>query len=319
MSAASSAMSPAKEREAAQSRLINEMRDQLFSLTSALERERREKNEALAHLAELQAANDGARTPHVTPNSLPTTPKSRPRMSSTGNMFGTPPEARYADANNFLDAEDEEEPIPAPGDDDTNWRRMRGFAFPQGAVEKSDRESKRESFFGLSRPRPVRPAPSMGGGGLGLDWATSPTGMGFDLPPIEVNDNNRDLIRPASFILNAKRASRTLREREVARAEGLEQDAARSPPSSTVDLTTPERQTAAGAASFGLSFLSGYLPIPRTTPPVIPRVLVTPSSVSPKKAPRVLERELMTHHVASAGDIDMRHSCRRCTGEVIEL
>lgn len=323
--ASSAALSPTKEREAAQSRLISEMRDQLFSLTGALERERREKNDALSHLAELQAAYDGARTPHVTPNSLPTTPKSRPRKSSTANMFGTPPEAKYADAN-FLDADEDAE--PAPSDDETNWRRMRGFAFPQGPVEKLDRESKRESFFGLSRPRAVRAAPSMGG--LGLDWQTmSPTGTGFDLPPIEVHDGNRDLIRPASFILKAKRASRVLREREErerlpepeltrARADGR-------PPAPTRPLPvpvdfTPERQTAAAPSGFGLGFLSGYLPLARTTPPVVPRVLVTPSSVSPKKSFRVLEREEQTHHVTGAvGDIDLRHSCRRCTGEVIEL
>lgn len=342
VSAASSAMSPSKEREAAQSRLIVEMRDQLFGLTAALERERREKIEALAHLADLQAAYDGARTPHVTPNSLPTTPKSRPRKSSVANMLGTPPEAKYADAN-FLDADEEDElPTSAPvQDDDTNMRRMRGFAFPQGPVEKLeresklDRESKRESFFGLSRPRAVRAAPSIGG--LGLDWATSPTGHGFDLPPIEVHDGNRDLIRPASFILKAKRASGTLRDREEVQREREERHLERElevevslpraparPAAPTrplpIPVETPERQAAAAGGTFGLGFLSGYLPLARTTPPVVPRVLVTPSSVSPKKMPRPLEREVMVHHVAAAkGEIDLRHSCRRCTGEIIEL
>lgn len=316
-------MTPAKEREAAQDRLIAEMRDQLFSLTAALERERGEKNEVLAHMTELQAAMDGTRTPHVTPNSLPTTPKSRPRTSSAANMFGTPPEAKYADAD-FLDAveDEEQESEPTPSGDDNNWRRMRGFAFPQGPVEKLDRESKRESFFGLSRPRAVRTAPSIGG--LGLDWAMSPTEPGFDLPPIEVHDGNRDIIRPQSFILKTKTATRTLREREE-RERAPEYGRPRTrPPVPTRPLppidATPERQVSAPASSFGLGFLSGYLPIPRTTPPVVPRVLVTPSSVSPKKTLRLLEREMVTHHVTGAvGDIDMRHSCRRCTGEIIEL
>ncbi|KLT46214.1 hypothetical protein CC85DRAFT_289912 [Cutaneotrichosporon oleaginosum] len=332
VSAASSAMTPAKEREAAQDRLIAEMRDQLFSLTAALERERKEKKDILGHMADLQAALDGSRTPHVTPNSLPTTPKSRPRKSSTANGFGTPPEAQYADAD-ILDAMSDDDPAPTPSGDDNNWRRMRGFAFPQGPVEKGameklDRESKRESFFGLSRPRAVRAAPSIGG--LGLDWAMSPTEPGFDLPPIEVNEANRDLIRPASIFLKTKTASRTLREREERdhrdyrdRVTEYERPQARPPaptrPLPPVDIT-PERQSTAPASGFGLGFLSGYLPIPRTTPPVVPRVLVTPSTVSPKKAPRLLERENWTHHVASAaGAIDMRHSCRRCVGEIIEL
>ncbi|GMK57408.1 hypothetical protein CspeluHIS016_0402420 [Cutaneotrichosporon spelunceum] len=325
LSAASSAMSPSKEREAAQDRLVAEMRDQLFNLTAALERERRERKVMVAHLAELQAALDGTRTPQVTPNSLPTTPKSRPRKSSIANMYGTPPEAQYADAD-FLDAmeddEGDEEPESVPEGADNNWRRMRGFAFPQGPVEKMDRESKRDSFFGLSRPRAVRAAPSIGG--LGLDWATSPTEHGFDLPPIEVNAGNRDLIRPASVILKTKAGTRTLREREEReRAPDCVRPRSR-PPAPTRPLppidTTPERQTPAPAGGFGLGFLSGYLPIPRTTPPMVPRVLVTPSSVSPKRAPRPLEREMMTHHVVGAvGDIDMRHSCRRCTGEIIEL
>ncbi|BEI94166.1 uncharacterized protein CcaverHIS019_0606250 [Cutaneotrichosporon cavernicola] len=325
LSAASGAMSPAKEREAAQDRLIAEMRDQLFNLTAALDRERRERKEMVAHMTELQAALDGTRTPQVTPNSLPSTPKSRPRKSSTANMFGTPPEAKYADAD-FLDAMDDEdgESESAAEGDDNNWRRMRGFAFPQGPVEKMDRESKRESFFGLSRPRAVRAAPSIGG--LGLDWATSPIEHGFDLPPIEVNAANRDLVRPASFILKTTTATRTLREREEReRAPEYERPRARPPvptrPLPPIDVTPERPQTSAPpVGGFGLSFLSGYLPIPRTTPPVVPRVLVTPSSVSPKKTPRLLEREMMRHHVVgAAGDIDMRHSCRRCTGEIIEL
>lgn len=323
-------MSPTKEREAAQDRLIAEMRDQLFSLTAALERERREKKEVLAHMADLQAALDGVRTPHVTPNSLPSTPKSRPPKSSS-SMFDSAPDSQCADAAytdaNFLDAIEDGEHESTPAGDDNNWRRMRGFAFPQGPVEKMDRESKRDenkrdSFFGLSRPRAVRAAPSVGG--LGLDWMMpSPSEAGFDLPPIEVTDGNRDLIRPAPppFSLKTKAASRNLRDREVRdRASEHERPRIRPPaPTRTLppimDVPTPERQT-----GFGLSFLSGYLPIPRTTPPVVPRVLVTPSSVSPKKTPRLLEREMMAHHVAGAvGDIDMRHSCRRCTGEIIEL
>lgn len=294
VSSATDSASPTEEHEAAQSRLIAEMRDQLFALTSALERERKERTEAEARAADLQSALEAGRTPQVTPLTLPSTPKSRSYMSSATNVTATPPEAKYADAYGdgdlFADADvDEHAPQHAAphNANDPNLTRMRGWGFPQGPVNTdSDRQNKRESFFGLSRPRAVHAPPS--DAGLGLDWlnAPTPTEAGFDLPPFEINDANRTLVR------EVKREHLTRRQRP--QAGDFSQTSA--------TVTSP------------LSFLSSYLPLPR---PPIPRVTITPSSVSPKKPLKHLQH--YSSFVVPGCEVDFSHSCHSCTGKVIEL
>lgn len=325
----SHAPAPSEERAIAQAHLIGEMREQLFSMASALERVRREKDDALARATELQATVDAVRTPQVSPHSLPTTPKSRPRPASLAAAVAmTPPEAKYADAEakyadaDFADADDEgpaapQELLRHPNDEDPNLHRILGWGFPNGPVDKGSRESKRESFFGLSRPRPVH-APKHSDAGLGLAWANSartPVDGEFDLPPIVVDASNRDVIIPVS----PSRAPQRATGRVVSEPTRAAEQAA--------DNSTPERQAAtAGAAAsagagFGLSFLSGYLSIPRSTPPV-PRIAITPSSVSPKKTLLHLERDVFNARiqpVIPGSQLDFRHCCKRCTGEIIEL
>lgn len=283
VSSATDVGSPTEEHEATQSRLIAEMRDQLFSLTSALERERKDKMEAQARASELESALDASATPHVTPRSLPSTPKSRPHLSSLTNM-STPPEAKYADADYGEDVDDVH--VPVLNANDPNLNRMRGWGFPHGPVSTgSDKENKRESFFGLSRPRAVRAPPTEAG--LGLDWVNAPglAGLesGFDLPPIEVNDANRDVII----------------------------EAAHTAPRDYAALMTPERQLTSP-----LAFLTGYLPIARRPVP-IPRVTITPSSVSPKKPLKHLEH--YGSFIVPGCEVDFRHSCCGCEGPVMDL
>lgn len=343
-SAAPSRPSAAEEHEAAQARLIAEMREQLFGLTAALERERKEKAEAVAQAVELQAMLDALhKTPHVSPHQLPSTPKSRQHMASISGAMSTPAEA-YEDADIYDDVDTYEYGLEAGAynqaygheeNQDPNLIRMRGgWGFPQGPVDKSSRESKRESFFGLSRARPVRPAPSISVPG-GLGWGTaqpSPTEPTFDLPPFVVDDSNSSLVTPISPTKAVYTSNGTGRPRPIS-AIG------RPPPSlssfthtthttySTHSThtsqppaqTTPERQLA--SSGFGLSFLSGYLS--RSTPPQVPLISITPSSVSPKRQLTTLVKQSRSDRqygsVAPGCDIDFRHSCRRCTGEIIEL
>jgi hypothetical protein len=328
---ASHAPSPIEEREIAQSRLISEMRDQIFSLASSLERERKEKAEALAQAAELQAVVDDAKTPHIEPQSLPTTPKSRPRpvipkMDIVARYEGQY-EDQYEDQHQYEDADDDARPhhqSPSPSPEDPNAHRMRGWGFPQGPVDTDAKQSKRDSFFGLSRARPVR-APKASGSGLGLAWPSqSPQEGHHDLPPILVDDTNRSLITPVSPSRTACNATVTTGARIV--SEPIRKPSYHSA-FQTPD-TSPERPPiSASTGGFGLSFLSGYLTLPRSspiipTPQPIPRISITPSSVSPKKTMLHLERDVFNARIGSIArgcEIDFRHCCKRCTGDIIEL
>jgi hypothetical protein len=304
--------------EDAQSRLVADMRNQLFSFASALEREQKEKADALAQIAELQALLDSFKTPQIAAESLPATPKSRPRA--------TLPASVSEDLSHFADADDAElEPVPeaaafSDNPEDPNFTRMRGFSFPSGPVEPTDAQSKRHSFFNLSRARPVR-APKASGSGLGLDWPMQAQDDRLhDLPPIVVDDTNRSLITPVS-------PSRTAFNATTGRVVS---EPLRNKPQTH---QTSERQipTSSSTGSFALSFLSGYLTIPRSAPiPApppgpqlpIPRISVTPSSVSPKKSLLHLERDVFNARVGSVAygcEVNFRHCCNRCTGDIIEL
>lgn len=306
------APSPSEEREMAQSRLITEMREQLFSLASALERERKDKAEALARNAELQVLVDGARTPHMSPASLPTTPKSRPRPTimtapPVPEIQYEPVQDAYEDADNFADADDEH----LGPNDDPNLNRMRGWGFPQGPVDRGGRENKRDSFFGLSRARPVR-APKASGSGLGLAWPAQEDEH-YDLPPIVVNEATESLITPVS----PSHATFNATSRVVS-------DPIRKNPFQTPEKPERPPLASSGSSGFGLSFLSGYLTLPRSTPapPPIPRISITPSSVSPKKGFLHLERDSLNAPIGSVArgcEIDFRHCCHSCNGEIIEL
>lgn len=354
-SAAPSRPSAAEEHEAAQARLISEMREQLFSLTAALERERKEKAEAVAQVAELQAMLDALhKTPHVSPHQLPSTPKSRQHLTSISGAMSTPAEA-YEDADGYDDVDTYEYGLEPRAYDqaygqeenqDPNLIRMRGgWGFPQGPVDKSSRESKRESFFGLSRARPVRPAPSISVPG-GLGWGAaqaSPTEQVFDLPPFVVDDSNSSLVTPisptrTSYTTTGGRprpisaigrppaslssySHMTLASSPSAQSAHSTRSANSTHTHHSAQQTTPERQQASG---FGLGFLSGYLS--RSTPPQVPLISITPSSVSPKKQLATLVKQARSDRgdrrgasVAPGSEIDFRHSCRRCTGEIIEL
>lgn len=332
-SAAPSRPTAAEEHGAAQARLIAEMREQLFSLTAALERERKEKAEAVAQAAELQAMLDALhKTPHVSPHQLPATPKSKPRLPSISDVMSSPADA-YEDADGYDDVDEygyREEAMAygQPGQDDPqdpNFVRIRGgWGFPQGPIDKSSRESKRESFFGLSRARPVRPAPSISHpAGHGWGVQPSPTEPTFDLPPFVVDDSNSSFVTPisptkASYVSDGPGRPRPISS--IGRPPPAPSSFSHAPRATRDSAqTTPERQLP--SSGFGLSFLSGYLS--RSTPPQVPLISITPSSVSPKKQLTSLVQQSRSDRqvgsVAPGCDMDFRHSCRRCVGEVIEL
>lgn len=287
--------------------LIAEMRDQIFSLTSALERERKDKLEAQARIAELQMSVDAFKTPQVSTNSLPATPKSRPHRPASLSLR-TPPHAATPPGAKFADAEEPEPAAPEPSVEDASYDRMKGWGFPRGRIDRSERDAKAESFFGLSRPRAVRAGGS--GSGLGLAWPNTPVDGDFDLPPFEVNADNSSFVLPVSPTeLSSEPTVRIV-----------------SAPQRAVEAT-PSRPPPPSA----LSFLSDYLPLPRATPTSanvpsgpIPRISITPSSVSPKRRLAHLPAYEYSAEMASAArtscDIDFApHGCKRCTGEIIIL
>ncbi|TXT13520.1 hypothetical protein VHUM_00887 [Vanrija humicola] len=293
--------------------LIAEMRDQIFSLTSALERERKDKLEAQARIAELQLSVDAFKTPQVSTNSLPATPKSRPHRPASLSLR-TPPHAATPPGTRYADADEPEPAAAAPSAEDTNHDRMKGWGFPRGRIDRSERDAKAESFFGLSRARAVRAGGS--GSGLGLAWPATPADGEFDLPPFVVDADNSSFVVPVSP--TELSSEPTVRIESTARVV--------SAPHRAVEATPPRPPPSA------LSFLSDYLPLPRSTPPSaqsvpsgpIPRISITPSSVSPKRRLARLPVYDYSAEMASAArtscEIDFApHGCKRCTGEIIIL
>lgn len=140
-------------------RLVKEMRDQLFTLAASLEQERREKDAALARVAELernmtklryearsysrdddsfsppQQGSPFVATAHVTPTYTP--------------VYGTPAKRYQPLSAGTSPVKDEDTAVGAEGEEKDS--RMRAWGFPRGPTSLLKKENKRESFFGLSR------------------------------------------------------------------------------------------------------------------------------------------------------------------------
>jgi hypothetical protein len=163
LSSVSSSHLPLSSQASEDSRLLGEMRNQLFSLTSLLEREQREKTEALARIAYLEQELESLHVPSFTPSSsfqpvLPShafdTLNASPSLSTFGpsSPIITPPT-----------------PIPSSPNPEDNGSRMKSWGF-SSARKTPPKEKRRESFFSLSSAlrRPSIPE----------------SDTGVDLPPI---------------------------------------------------------------------------------------------------------------------------------------
>lgn len=159
------------------SRLMRELQEQLFAVTSSLEQERKEKDLALNRVAELEREMTKLRF------------EARPYPSSTDDSAPTPDSPFVATAaatptrSPFASTPNTGSPTPAAPVLPDNDQRMRIWGFPRGPV-MGKKENKRESFFGLSRDLRGSPLGSMS---LPRETEEAELGMmGVDLPPFAV-------------------------------------------------------------------------------------------------------------------------------------
>lgn len=154
-----------------------EMRQQLFQLTAALERERRDKEQALAQLADIQQRLDS--TPRL---SAPASPPSRWPVSPAPPLPLPCPSPIITPATPI--ASSHPSPVVTPKSHpepavDPNTHRMKAWGFPRASAtankdpSPTKRKDKRDSFFGLSK-MPQMPS--------GQDDGEL-TPQGLDLPP----------------------------------------------------------------------------------------------------------------------------------------
>jgi hypothetical protein len=140
--------------QADEPRPLAEMRDQLFSLMSLLEREQREKNQALSRISELELQLHESHFQQTANSFQPILPS---------QAFGRlpPPSPTIIP------------PTPLPSSPEVNGNKMKSWGFPsRSRTPTPPKEKKRESFFGLSS---VLKGPAV------LEEHT-----GIDLPPISL-------------------------------------------------------------------------------------------------------------------------------------
>jgi len=118
--------------QADESRSIAEMRDQMFSLMSLLEREQREKNQALSRISELETQLHESHFQQAANSFQPILPS---------QAFGRlpPPSPTIIP------------PTPLPSSPEINGNKMKSWGFPsRSRTPTPPKEKRRESFFGLS-------------------------------------------------------------------------------------------------------------------------------------------------------------------------
>lgn len=139
--------------QADESRPLAEMRDPLFSLMSLLEREQREKNQALSRISELETQLHESHFQQTANSFQPILPS---------QAFGRlpPPSPTIP-------------PTPLPSSPEISGNKMKSWGFPsRSRTPTPPKEKKRESFFGLSSVL-KRPA-------------VHEQHTGIDLPPISL-------------------------------------------------------------------------------------------------------------------------------------
>jgi len=277
---------------------IVEMRDQLFALTAALERERREKEEALQELVKLRdsRANSSILEDPASPSptNLPFPPLSfacQPATDDDPDSTARPtpsiPTPIVTPATPLPDTDDTA--------DDPNVNRMKAWGFPRVPAKATKTAKKRDSFFGLSsipREEPLEET---------LD--------GVDLPPFIFSDSKATISLPSVSPHVTISPKRTV-------SQPLPTSARAVPMARSASLT----HSASSATSSALSFFSSYLPLKLSSPmsvrPGMPR---SPSESSIQSS---LSSLSSIRHLADpipVGRLDFREGCRCCVGDVVEF
>ncbi|WVF69241.1 hypothetical protein IAT40_004017 [Kwoniella sp. CBS 6097] len=330
-----------------ESRLIAEMREQLFNLTTSLESERRAKEHALNQLSELQLqARSEEQTVHISSGHASSACEeseedellltARPDVTDS---FPVP--SPIVQAPSPAPPAAEPEPIhdgyPASESvSDPNLARMKGWGFPKDPSPTkfgniSDLSKKRESFFGLSNP---------------LKRTTSADGAeehnGVDLPPFsfptvtatsDEAQHSSSTIHGYPMLPCAFMASQA-NEFGVRAVSDPVHPVTKSNMPSQVPIDSPSlydyhlesgailgapqaqannAQSQGSITSSAISFFSGYL---RSTEEER-RPAFSPV---PAYVPRYIAKEEQKVPVGcNVGKLDFRAGCRCCVGPVIEV
>ncbi|WWD18416.1 hypothetical protein CI109_102866 [Kwoniella shandongensis] len=290
------------ETHTAESQLIAEMREQLFTLTSSLEQERRAKETALAQVTELQQQQQILRSHNYDDSEddeLLLT--ARP---DEGSLFPANIPSPMITAPSPEPGSETPQPAASP---DPNFARMKGWGFPRDVSsttstsdENTSKKNKRESFFGLSKA--IRRISS-----AGEEEQEEIYQGGVDLPPFVVTEQHAEVIRPMtsgeSYFPATNRAVSEPVHFGAKSSTPLRSTSASHLPTYNMSTSSPtagissSNQTENDMTPFSDEDLSssrwkGFRP-----------------PYSAEEAPTVLER----------GKLDFRNGCKCCVGPVIEF
>ncbi|OXH33781.1 hypothetical protein J008_02902 [Cryptococcus neoformans] len=186
-----------QSQQAAESRLMAEMREQLFTLTGKLQQEHRAKEMALVKLNGLRdqiaaqghhqltecTAQDEDSGDEILFSRSATSRETTPSLTPPQIDLPMPPVPTSSKPSSFTIDKIDESESPVSKRFTPDFARLKSWGFPATPSIGSDhipnsKEKKRESFFGLSKP--LRRAPSDDGPRIS---------QGIDLPPFVVDEN----------------------------------------------------------------------------------------------------------------------------------
>lgn len=234
------------------SRLLAEMRDQVFTLTTSLDRERSAKEEALQHIQALRVEHDAQQAQMSNLSPTPTQISPAPIWNTAwGFPKSTPTTAQIQVPEQVITPAT---PLPdlsplttttSPGGPDSNANRIKAWGFPRNPTLRStSADKKRESFFGLSsnlhRPSDVQ------------QDEDEDAGAGVDLPLLPFTAS------PVSYFSNEKLGSSS--PVKAAGMDRVEQSAGSVSALALTATSTPPSRTFKGSPS-------KYSPMPPTQSP----------------------------------------------------
>nr|XP_019004161.1 uncharacterized protein I203_03319 [Kwoniella mangroviensis CBS 8507]OCF67622.1 hypothetical protein I203_03319 [Kwoniella mangroviensis CBS 8507] len=287
------------DSHAAESRLIAEMREQLFNLTTSLEAERRAKEAALTRLAEIQrpAQPSPLFDVAVDNESVRTAMSDHPVLltPSIASPVITPP-SPLAQLASSPPMEGSTHSTPDP-----NLARMKGWGFPRDPSPVKSNQSKRESFFGLSTVLKRS---------VSADEAE--THNGVDLPCFVLPDQT-----PTSTTLGASSTSISFSYDQKQQDEYTPRSVS-EPITKLAENPLSEVDTEAdmGFTNSAVSFISSYLP--KHSPSL-------DLKRSDLHVQRYIGKDSQLYKVSmeigelEKSRLDFRGCCKCCTGTVIEL
>ncbi|WVQ65713.1 uncharacterized protein L199_003891 [Kwoniella botswanensis] len=288
------------DSHAAESRLIAEMREQLFNLTTSLEAERRAKEAALSKLADMQRPAQPSSLFNVAVDDESVfTAKSEHQVLLTPSIASPViiPPSPLAQLASSPPMEGSTQSTPDP-----NLARMKGWGFPREPSPVKSNQSKRESFFGLSTVLKRS---------VSADEAE--THNGVDLPCFVLPNQT-----PASTALGASSTSISFSYVQQQQDEYAPRSVS-EPITKLAEnfLSEVDMEADMGFTNSAVSFISSYLPKHS------PSLDLKRSDVHVQQ--RYIEKDNQLYKVSmeigelEKSRLDFRGCCKCCTGTVIEL